>query len=219
MLFRRTRHQLEAVPYVGADPARERRWRPAADGRLFDLRTNGERLPAGWVALELEIAGGVTAAPRLLVDDGRGFADAAALQLPPIKGGRVRSIVELPPRVRQLVLEVGNNASRISLGSLLASELGAAETAVRLMLPVILRRFAEPWTIPISAVRLVRALFTGGFLWRMVEKQRGYDEPQLWYEGSDPRLAELSQGDRAGRPPAGAPLLEPAHPCGLLWAP
>src|SRR5260221_380455 len=180
MLFRRTRHQLEAVPYVGADPARERRWRPAADGRLFDLRTNGERLPAGWVALELEIAGGVTAAPRLLVDDGRVGEAPAALQLPPIKGGRVRSIVELPPRERQLVLEVGNNASRISLGSLLASELGAAETAVRLMLPVILRRFAEPWTIPISAVRLVRALFTGGFSPGLRQNEPGDDRAQPW---------------------------------------
>ena len=193
-LLRRSRQRLEAVRYGG--PAQEApRWRPAAGFGLFELRTTSDRLPSGWVQLTLEIAGPLPAAPRLLVDDGQGFAEAAALQLPLPHAGRVHAIVELPARVRQLVLEIGN-ASQISLGALVARELGAAETALRLALPVVRRRFTEPWSIPISTVRLARALWTGAFLQRMAQKQ-SYDEPQLWYERWHRCFAELSDADRA----------------------
>ena len=200
--------QLEAVPYLGPAPAHERRWRPTADRGLFELRTTGDRLPSGWVQLTLEIKGTLPAAPRLLIDDGQGFADAAALQLPLPRSGRVHAIVELPARVRQLVLEIGN-ASQVTLGTQLARELGTAEAALRLAMPILRRRLAEPWSIPIAALKLAQAVWNGEVLPGLSQKEI-HEEPQLWYERWHRRYAELSEGDRAAiRNAAGRLVAQP----------
>ena len=188
-------HQLAAAPYLGPAPAGERRWRPTADRGLFELRTNRDRLPSGWVQLTLDIAGPLPAAPRLLVDDGHGFAEAAALQLPLPRAGRVQAIVELPRTVRKLLLEVGN-ASQITLGPQQARELGTLETALRLSLPIVRRRLAEPWTLPLTALKLLQALWTGEVLPGLSQKEI-HEEPQLWYERWHERYGALSDDDRA----------------------
>ena len=209
-------HQLEAVPYLGPAPAHERRWRPTADRGLFKLRTTRDRLPSGWVQLTLEIEGTLPAAPRLLIDDGQGFADAAALQLPLPRAGRVQAIVELPARVRQLVLEIGN-ASQVTLGKQVARELGTAETALRLAMPILQRRLAEPWSIPLTALKLAQAVWNGEVLGGLSQKEI-HEEPQLWYERWHRRYAELSEGDRAAIRKAASRLVAPPLISVLLFA-
>ena len=200
-------HQLAAVPYLGPAPAAGRRWRSTADRGLFELRTTRDRLPTGWVQLTLEIAGALPAAPRLLVDAGNGFAEADALQLPLPRAGRVQAIVELPALVRQLLLEVGN-ASQITLGTQQARELGTAETALRLALPIVRRRLAEPWTLPLTGLKLLQALWTGEVLPGLSQKEI-HEEPQLWYERWHRRYGALSEGDRAAIRKAAGKLAAP----------
>ncbi|MFN2547203.1 MAG: glycosyltransferase [Myxococcales bacterium] len=163
---------------------------PVPESGVFELR--GERLPTGWTELRLEIAGALASAPRLLVDDGAGFSDATALVLPQPRDGRVQTVVELPRTVRRLALDAGG----ASLGRLAARELGAVETALRLAFPVVKRRFAEPWTIPISALRLARLLVSGELRQRLAQKEMN-EEPQLWYERWYARFGELTDADRA----------------------
>src|SRR3954471_15979445 len=102
-----------------------------SNGGVLELR--GPRLPTGWTELRLEIAGTLASAPRLLVDDGSGFSDATTLVLPQPRDGRLKTVVELPPTVRRLALDVGH----ASVGKLAARELGAAESALRLTIPVV----------------------------------------------------------------------------------
>ena len=166
--------QLEAVP----------------DSGVFELRA--ARLPTGWTELQLEIAGTLSSAPRLLVDDGSGFSEATTLVLPQPQNGRVRTVVELPRQVRRLALNVGD----ASLGRLAARELGVAESALRLAIPVVRRRFAEPWTIPIAALRFMRLLLSGEFRQRLAQKEMR-EEPQLWYEPWYERFGTLDDSDRA----------------------
>ena len=190
--------------------------RPAADRGLFELRTNREQLPAGWVQLNFEIRGTLPAAPRLLIDDGQGFAEAGALQLPLPREGQLQTIVQLPARVRRMVLEIGN-ASRITLGTLRARELGTAETGLRLALPILRRRLAEPWSIPIAGVKLLRTLWAGDLLPDLLQKEI-HEEPQLWYERWHQRYAELSDVDRAAIRAAAGKLVAPPRLCVLLLA-
>ena len=142
--------QLEAVP----------------DSGVFELRA--ARLPTGWTELQLEIAGTLSSAPRLLVDDGSGFSEATTLVLPQPQNGRVRTVVELPRQVRRLALNVGD----ASLGRLAARELGVAESALRLAIPV------------------------GEFRQRLAQKEMR-EEPQLWYEPWYERFGTLDDSDRA----------------------
>src|SRR5215813_12773241 len=101
------------------------------DSGVLELR--GPRLPTGWTELRLEIAGALASAPRLLIDDGSGYSDATTVVLPQPREGRVRTVVELPRTVRRLALNVGG----ASVGRLAARELGLAETALRLTVPVV----------------------------------------------------------------------------------
>ena len=183
---------------------------------MFELRTNREQLPAGWVQLSFEIRGTLPAAPRLLIDDGQGFAEAGALQLPLPREGQLQTIVQLPAHVRRMVLEIGN-ASRITLGTLRARELGTAETGLRLALPILRRRLAEPWSIPIAGVKLLRALWAGDLLPDLLQKEI-HEEPQLWYERWHQRYAELSDVDRAAIRAAAGKLVAPPRLCVLLLA-
>src|SRR5206468_1436505 len=112
--------------------------------------------------------------------------------LPLPRNGRVRAIVELPARVQSLALDPGGAIP----GRLLASELAAAEVALRFALPVVRRRLAEPWTIPISALRLARALFDGSLLRRLAQKE-SHEAPQLRYPEWVRRYGVLSEEDRA----------------------
>jgi GT2 family glycosyltransferase len=182
-LLRRARHALEAAVF------------PHPGSGRFELRAPSGRLPSGWVALDFRIGGNLIVAPRLLVDEGNGFSEAGALPLPFPGGGRLRAIVELPRDVRRLALEVGD-VPPSAFGSLSAVELGTVEIAARLALPVIRRRLAEPWTIPISALRLGRALFDGTLLRRLSQKE-SHEAPQLRYPEWHRRYAALSDADRA----------------------
>src|SRR4051812_3630596 len=96
------------------------------DGSVFELRA--ARLPTGWTELRIAIDGAVPSAPKLLVDDGRGFSDAGTLILPLPRDGRVEAVVELPREVRRLALDVG----AASATSVDARTLGFVETAMRL---------------------------------------------------------------------------------------
>src|SRR5438094_118700 len=146
--------QLQAVP----------------DGGVFELRA--ARLPTGWTELSLEIAGALPSAPRLLVDDGRGFSDAATLVLPLPRDGRVNTVVELPRQVRRLALQVGTaSPARVT-----ARELGSFESAARLALPILRRRLAEPWSIPRAALKLARAVLTGDLMHGLLQRQM-HEEP------------------------------------------
>ena len=160
------------------------------DGGVFELRA--ARLPAGWVELDLEIAGAVPSAPRLLVDEGAGFSAAGTLVLPLPRGGRVRTVVELPRQVRRLGLETGG----VAPGRIVARELGPLETAVRLAIPIVRRRLAEPWTIPQTALKFARALLSGELMHGMLQRQI-HEEPQLFYERWYRRYGELTDADRA----------------------
>src|SRR5437773_2275505 len=75
-------------------------------------------------------------------------------------------------------------------------ELGVAESALRLAIPVVRRRFAEPWTIPIAALRFMRLLLSGEFRQRLAQKEMR-EEPQLWYEPWYERFGTLDDSDRA----------------------
>src|SRR5438552_17527594 len=105
--------QLEAVP----------------DSGVFELRA--ARLPTGWTELQLEIAGTLSSAPRLLVDDGSGFSEATTLVLPQPQYGRARTVDELPRQVRRLALNVGDASVR----RLAARELGVGDSRLPLATP------------------------------------------------------------------------------------
>ena len=169
-LLRRTRHRLEAAA-------------SQAPGRV-ELRTVRARLPSGWVAFDLQVRTASQAAPRLL-------ADGAVFPLPLPRNGRIRALLQLPERVARLELEDAE-----ATGTLLAWELPAPEVAARLALPVIRRRLAEPWTIPISTLRLARALLDGSLLRRLSQKE-SHEAPQLRYPEWRKLYAELSEADRA----------------------
>lgn len=166
------------------------------DGGGFELR--GERLPTGWTELRVEIEGSPASAPRLFIDDGSGFSEASALILPQPRYGRVRTVIELPRTVRRLALNVGG----ASVARLAARELGLAETALRLTIPVVKRRLAEPWTIPIATLRFFRLLVSGQFRQRLAQKEMN-EEPQLWYERWYARYGSAPMREKALRLPDG----------------
>jgi GT2 family glycosyltransferase len=177
---------------------------PVRDGGVFQLRA--DRLPAGWTELILDIAGTVPSAPKLLIDDGHGFSDASTLVLPLPREGRVRTVVELPRDVRRLALQVGD----AFVESLRARELGAIETAVRLAVPILRRRLAEPWSVPAAFVKLVRAAAGGDLMHGMLQRQ-AHEEPQLWYERWYARYGSGSLRDKELPLPDGWKLyLEPS---------
>jgi GT2 family glycosyltransferase len=157
-------------------------------GGLFELRPVAGALPARWVLLELKAA----ARARLLVDSGNGFSDASAQELPSPLGGRIGALLELPRTISALRLQLADGAPQ----SVQFRRLSGTEAAVRLALPVIRRRLAEPWTIPISALRLGRALFDGTLLRRLSQKE-SHEAPQLRYPEWHRRYATLSDADRA----------------------
>jgi SAM-dependent methyltransferase len=103
-------------------------------------------LPAGWVAVDFEIA----APARLFADDGFQVKESPT-PLPAPVDGRSRGVVRLPDQVAALYLE-GNRA-----GALRIRPLSRIEVASRLAGPVLASSLREPHRLE-RAARLVRDL-------------------------------------------------------------
>ena len=171
----RASHRLAAVPVAGG---------------AFELTSARGRLPGGWVQLDFELpAGG--AQPRLLVDAGAGFSNSAAIPLPLPREGRVRALIELPARVAGLRLQAGIP------GPVHLRELTAAEAAVRLALPLVRRRLAEPWDLRAAARKVLETFRRGGaraVLNRLVQKAQVH-APQIRYGDWHARFGALTEAD------------------------
>src|SRR6266481_4197595 len=130
--------------------------RPAGEN-LFELRGD---LPSRWTDIDFEIqaAGQIVRVPALLIDTGNGLPERVALPFP--SDGRMRGIVRLPERVKALRLELWASGD-LRLGALRVREVAAPEAALRLGIPLLRKRLAEPKVLPMMARKLIGALRTG----------------------------------------------------------
>src|SRR4051812_49123845 len=119
---------LEATPWTGVAPP-ARRYRSTAGRSLYELRST-DGLPGRWLRFRMQIEGRLTAPPRLILDAGAGFAEAAVMPLPMPRAGLIETVVDFPSGVKGVLLELEHEAG-VGLGALHADELGRAESGWR----------------------------------------------------------------------------------------
>ncbi|HEY6908580.1 MAG TPA: glycosyltransferase family 2 protein [Myxococcales bacterium] len=161
---------------------------------VFDLRG---ALPSGWIDFDFEIScsGQVLRVPRLLVDSAAGAREPVPLPFP--REGRMRGIVRLPEAVRALRLELSATGD-LRVGALRVREIGRAEVGLRLAAPFLRKRLSEPRVLPLTALKLLRALRAGGtaeVLDTLLRKRPQVS--RLPYGEWVDRYATISDADRA----------------------
>ncbi len=103
------------------------------------LKAPSGGLPTGWVFIDLQLEALSTPSlqPRLYFDAGDGMNEGTIVMLPEPFDGRVRGVINLPPRVQALRLDPIDGPGRFLLGSIALTELSRFGAGTRLGLALL----------------------------------------------------------------------------------
>lgn len=141
-VLRMQTHRMTPIRVQGMTVTAPGKYQSTGNEARMVLTSNLGRLPCGWVEVTFRFSAQRTAVPSLFASADDSIGESDRVRLPPIRDGRARALVHLPPQVKVLRLDPVQWEGSFTLDELRFRELNqttaAIRTAVR-MLPGLLK--------------------------------------------------------------------------------
>jgi len=168
---------FELVPSGSLQDLGGGQWKATDEDPHFQLRPRGNRIPAGWVLLEIDLTleeeGNLS--PQVYLDAGLGFSERNILRLPRPVDGRIEVEVRLPPELRALRFDPTDRPGPFRLSRVRMRELGKVRVVLRFAAPLAKNLVAHPREVPALMGRawsIFRSAGLGGLREALIESAR-----------------------------------------------